>query len=540
MKINRFDILGVIRGSVVSSLAVLALMSSGCASTEVADGMTVEEVDELQLRLSIDAGGFTRAGSLTTEETLAQERRIDDVLVMLFTRDADGKPGSLWMAKKAERLSDDAGEGLSRRFDVRFSVSGRQDVPSSLTMSAIANAGHLAEDIAEMKGNAYSVIQKDTKLWETELKTEGNPLFSMWGIAGDAVQTGIKVQNVSMKLLRDMAKVTVRLKRDEENNIIVTGDTKFRLAHALVYNRHGEVAMMPDLVNIGKHDGSGTGNDPYEVNAPSVKKDASGANDRTGLKKDEGYQEALSPTGLEQLSIYVAEQDILMGNNASVDDENAMNRPALIIGGYYGGDTGKLTWYRVDFTSGKDADGNLVLSDVLRNHHYCVSVASVNGPGEDTPELAYGTLQANVETEVVDWTDHEWDAEFDGVNWIAAQREVTIGASEGDVASIVLRSNVPADQWDFSWDEDGLFEAKILKETENDDETSEKTDKTVVQIKALKSLAETEDSRSGVLTVTVTPKLRFVINVIQTHINAGGDVDDIHDPWRDDYLYWIL
>ncbi len=538
MKIDKNDIWAGIRGASFHSLVVLALVTSGCASNEAVDGEPTAESKELQLRLSIDAGGFTRTSSSTTEETLAKEPRIDDVLAMLFSREADGKPGNLWTAKKADRLSGDGGEGVSRRFDVRFSVSGRQDVPSALTVSAVANAGHLEDDVAAMKGQAFSEIRKDTKLWDSEERTEEAPQFSMWGIAGESVQTGVRVQNISMKMLRDMAKVTVKLNTDEDGNVNVTGDTEFRLAHALVYNRRGEVAMMPDLANVGKHDGSGTGSDPYEVKSPTIKQES------TVLKKDEGYESALSPIGLKEYSIYVPEQDILMGTGASVDDANAMNRPALIIGGYYGGDTGNLTWYRVDFTSGKDEDGNLLLADVLRNHHYIVNVAAVNGPGEGTPEEAYGTLQTNVDTEVVDWTDHEWDAEFDGGNWIAAQREVTVGAEEGDIASIILRSNVPADSWTFSWDVDEEFEAKVaedLPDENEENETSTEEQETLgkstrVLIKALQSLPEGMDKRTGVLTVKVTERLKFVINVIQTRISS----DDMHDDWKDDDMNWIF
>ncbi|MDE6697151.1 MAG: hypothetical protein K2K25_09745, partial [Muribaculaceae bacterium] len=120
-----------------------------------------------------------------------------------------------------------------------------------------------------------------------------------------------------------------------------------------------------------------------------------------------------------------------------------------------------------------------------------------------------------------------------------AQREVSVGASAGDAAEAILRSNVDAGAWSFSWDEEseGLFGAEI-KSDESD--LSDQSDRTTVVIKALQDLPEGVEKRTAVLTVTVTPRLRFVINVVQTRGDASGDSDDDHDPWKDEYLYWIL
>lgn len=530
-----------IRGALLATAAALAAgIAGGCAASDPDAENRPDAGEELQLRLSIDAGAFTRTDVSSAEATALAERRIDDVLVLLFSPGAGNSPGSLWMAKKALSLTADAGEGAARRFDVRFSLSGRQDYPSSLVVAAVANPGALAAGIESKEGSALSVIRKDAAAWRSEDITDRNPLFSMWGVSPQIVQTGARSQDISMKFVRDMAKVTVSLKKDGQGSVAVAGDPEFRLAHALVYNRRTEVAMIPDPDNMDAPDGSAAGADPYALKAPSLWSDVAADADRGSLGKDEGYMDDVSPDGLEQISIYVPEQDILMGKDAAVDDENAMRRPALIVGGYYGADK-KLCWYRVDFSAGRDADGNKVLADVLRNHHYRIQVSEVKGPGEETPELAYGTLQTTVETEVVDWTDVEWDAEFDGANWIAAQREVCVGASAGDFAEVILRSNVPSENWSLSWDEVGesLFEAAIAHGSDRSDE-SDRSDRTGVVITALQDLPEGMESRNAVLTVEVTPRLRFVINVIQTRADGSGDSDDAHDPWKDDYLYWIF
>lgn len=531
------------RTTAMMSLALLTAMAAGCASRDITDPGTSEEPDGIHLRLSVETGVYSRAGVSVDEATAAAERRIDDVLVMLFEPGEDGRPGRLLMSRTAESLTADAGEGTARRFDVRMPLSSYKDLPNRFRVMALANGVHLAEEIDAMKGKAYSVIRKDETLWRSEIGDDGNPLFTMWGCAGEMVEKDIRMQNISMRLLRDMAKVTVTLPVDEEGNSAVNGDAGFSLAHALVYNRRGEVSMLPDMEALAYSDGSGSGLDPYGVKTPAVLKDVNGKTLLTDLKKDEGYADALSPSGLTSISLYVPEQDILLGDAASVDDENAMKRPALIVGGYNGGDTEKLTWYRIDFTGEKDPDGNPILSDLLRNHHYRVNVKAVNGPGEETPELAYNTLLTKVETDVVDWTEVEWDAEFDGANWIAAQREVTVGAEEGDIAAIVLRSNVPAEQWSFSWDEEGVFEAKVAEDIEAEEAMEEDVEdeningeSTRLLIKVLRPLPKDMEIRTRVLTVKVTERLKFVINVIQTTVSG----DDMHNDWKDDDMTWIF
>lgn len=539
---TRYKICLVARAVMAPPLALLALLAAGCASPEADAPGSREEAGGLHLRLSVEAGGYTRAGAAADGDAAEAERRIDNVLVMLFAPGDAGRPGALLMSRAAESLTADAGEGAPRRFDVRIPVSSARDFPDRMRVMALANGAHLAGRLSAMEGNAYSVIRKDAALWRDEKGDESGPLFTMWGAAPDLVEKDARVQNVSMRMLRDMAKVTVAIPVDGEGNSIVEGDAGFRLAHALVYNRRGEVSVLPDMAGLAYPGGDGAGPDPYGVVAPAVMKDVNGKTLLEDLKKDEGYSDALSPAGLTSVSLYVPEQDILLGEPASADDENAMRRPALIVGGYNGGDTDRLTWYRVDFTGGRDPEGNPVLADVLRNHHYRVCVKGVNGPGEETPELAYSTLQAKVEADVVDWTEVEWDAEFDGASWIAAQREVAVGASAGDLADVVLRSNVDSASWTFSWDEDGegLFEAEIQPDLSDKADESDKSERTRVVITTLQDLPADMERRAAVLTVTVTPKLRFIINVIQTRGDSGGDSDDTHDPWKDDYLYWIL
>lgn len=532
-----------VRGA-LAAFALVMLFSLASCSTE-SDFSVPEkgdETSELQLHLAIETDGYTRNDG--DNAVAADERRIDDLLVMLFTSDGN-TPGTLWKSGKARRISPDGGEGRKRYFDIHFSMTGETDVPKRLCVATLANSGASESSLSALKGKSYAVVQSNNVLWEKEahrkikISDEDAPLFTMWGISADKVETDTKVQNISMTLVRDMAKVTVRLKKDGQGKPCVAGDPKFRLAHALVFNRRTDIALMPDLSNVSFTDESTDAAYPYEITKPTVSKDNNGLAD---LGKGEGYEDNASPDG-DTISIYVPEQDIMMGTAASVNDSHALERPALIVGGHYGGDTEKVCWYRVDFTSGRDEDENAILADVLRNHHYCINIGSVNGPGEDTPEEAYGNLQAKIDSEVMEWQEHEWDAEMDGSNWIAAQREATVGPDEGAQAIVTLRSNVPASKWSLNWDVDGLFEAVLMKETAGTQEgeegsemsggadTAPETETTFLLIKALQKLPDETLSRNAVLTIDVTPNLKFIINVVQDR--SKDSEDTTHDDWID-------
>lgn len=554
MRIYRQEIYRRICALTASLAIILGIMTTGCSSPDIDNSLTTEESEALQLHLAIETGGYTRDGSMV--DKVSEERRIDDVLVMLFRPGTDGMPSTLWKARKADRLGPDGGEGKPRYFDVHFSMTDETDIPLKLSVVTIANAGAFESEVDGMRGKDYGVIQNAERLWQREderkksMEDDTSPLFTMWGISPDIIETHTRVQNIRMGVIRDMAKVTVRLTKNQDDNISVSGDSEFKIAHALVYNRRSEVAMMPALSTVSLDEGLNA----YTAFKPTLWKGADGKTDAENLVKDEDYDTPLSPLGSKEISIYIPEQDVLMGGYGKMDDGNEFNRPALIVGGYYNGDVNKIVWYRVDFTSERDKDGKLILGNILRNHHYRVSVTAVNGPGEDTPEKAYHSYLTKMESDVIDWEEKDWDAEFDGSNWIAAQREVTVGGKDGDMTSIVLRSNVPSESWSFSWDKEGIFEANVVKiipdnsenpddssdkdieEVESDSEISDDEEQTIVLIKALGDMPEDLDFRSARLTVTVTSRLKFVINVNQEKRND----DSMHDEWGEDGFTIII
>ena len=221
----------------------------------------------------------------------------------------------------------------------------------------------------------------------------------------------------------------------------------------------------------------------------------------------------------ENPRLYIAETDVLMGGTGEPDDENRLNRPAIIIGGYYRGAT-EPCYYRVDFKRGES------LIDVLRNHSYNITVTAVNGPGEETPDAAYNSIVASIDATITTWEDIDNDVAFDGANWIAMPRIAVIGPEEGAETTLSLSSNVNPSLWETVWTsaDDATHFAVTLPEALDDNNSGTLT------VKALTALPEGEQSRTAQLQILVTPRLRLIVNIVQ---QRGGSDDGQHTGWLD-------
>ena len=121
-------------------------------------------------------------------------------------------------------------------------------------------------------------------------------------------------------------------------------------------------------------------------------------------------------------------------------DAQRLTGTALVIGGYYGGDTSKKVYYRIDLKAVGDATTNLS-SPILRNHSYNVEVQKVSGPGEDTGIDAYrGKVEIEVHIEATPWDIVDADGDIHG-------RQLSVSALEKDLTSgterVYFNSNQP-------------------------------------------------------------------------------------------------
>lgn len=337
----------------------------------------------------------------------------------------------------------------------------------------------------------------------------------MWGVGNGSVQSGLRVQSLSMTLLRDKARVSVTMSDP------LLSDPGHSLASVMVFNATDKFSLMP-LID-------------QDANAvtPSIPAEAT-------IKEGDAPAAAEAASKRSLVTIDIPEQNVLMGSlDGNPSDDNVFKRPAVIVGMYWKGSS-TLYYYRLDFVE----NGELV--DVERNHWYRFNVKAVNGPGSDTPEEAYYTKSTAIEAEVVDWRDINNDVALDGSNWIAMSREITLGPSVGDKGSLSFKTNVSPYLWEMAWGlPDGDYDSLEFSEVSGLEDSSLRCEdfevtvagegeNGVLSFKALTQLPDDLELRTMQLYVNVTPRLRLVVNVSQTRGDGTGSNGD---NWDDQDIY---
>lgn len=562
-------------------LAVL-LMAGGCSGDRGdAPGPETNGDGNITVRLTLRMGAPEAGAPTRAAGTDHVENRIMDAAVLLFTPATASScnafattPDKFYrmVTVKEEDITRPAtADGSAAAYDVEFTVKLGVDAeaPDYLLPVLVANAGSLTLP-EDAEGKSYDEIRQycNRTLTPAAPGTDTPDKMTFWGIArtgnGKAglIDRSAKVSEIRMDLLRDMARVNVSL-ADEVTN--------FRITDICVSKVSSGAAMVPDLSKV-------TRDEDYlpvlvpRMKSPSLPSDVSVSDPGWGGESSDGAVSTMAEwhwgEGVVSVDgrsitdkVYIPESEVRFGKeNADPGDENRLKRGAVLIGGRYGSSQ-TTTWYRVDFAKriGNDgssgSDGNdgkestepvSELMDVLRNHSYNIVVTSVLGPGEDTPQKAYETIQANIRADIIDWTNIDTFIVFDGVHWLSvATKELMIAGAEGSGADIHVASDIPADEWRLQWetipaaggDAQVLTEftegvsagCDIFRVTRPEGNVSDGGE---LSFKALQALPEGQEPRARRLRLRVSTRLEVEINVTQGPLaddewENGGYVHDI-------------
>lgn len=452
---------------------VTALTLAGCSSDR--DGSpSSTAADDIDLRITVT---LPSQGGRAMDD--ADESTVDDILVLLFTPDATGKPATLFTALAGSNVAADGAGGYS--FDTRVGVTPGV-TPASLSAVAIANGASRLDDALAACGQSYTSVSASLT---SPAPASTDTRLTLWGLGDRLIDTSLRAQALRMTLLRDRARVEAVT--DES-----LPTSTFTLTSLRVFKPSSLIALLPALANV-----NGTKATAATIPAGSV------------ALATAPVAESPAP-----MRLYTAESDI------------AGQGTAMVVGGHYASSPVE-TFYRVDFA---DADGNK-LEALLRNHRYRVNITAVYGPGDATPEEAYNATRTSVTATVTEWDDSSLDMEFDGTSWIAMPRTATIGPAAGDQATLTFLTNVDPSGWTVEWaDESDQANFSVTLPEELDD-----TNEASLTITALTPLPTGMDSRTTQLRIQVTPRLGVVISVVQT----GSSTTDTtgHNPWDDQGIH---
>lgn len=453
--------------------AVVALMLSACVEQNDLCPDEPEVSEESEEILNIDLEILTPAGQRQTPaaRTLvagnADEDLITDVVVCLFRADDSGNPSQLLKVLRPYFFErDETQTSLYHASCATTLKSNINDKP--FRIGILANGSHLV-DLFEprlLAGNkisysdframvctelAASASELDTELTPRTPEAEGYK-FVMWGMPHDVIRVSSEATiAVESCLMRDLARFDIRLGED----LARSGLFDFRSVY--FYKPSSSIMHIPDPDKVAETIDE-TSHPYLYATSPALMPD-----NKRYYRWD--YEESVYE-GVFSAQCYVPEGEVVMkGVNGGVGkprDINHTNRPALVIGGYYNGSS-EMSYYRIDICNETGA-----LVDILRNHLYDVTVRSVLGPGQPTPDEAYDNQNVLVVADITDWCRVDRDVMFSGSDWITVTRRViNLTGNAGSGTTFIINSSVPLDQWEFKLGEDGDFTKEPLIEDEH-------------------------------------------------------------------------
>lgn len=464
--------------------------------TDTDDSGGVQDIG-VTIRMKINAGG-----SATRALTEEQESRVDNVYVFFFDAVTD-KVHSVVEGKNVTNVDD-----VTKTFNASLLVAGNGTEEFKCIVIANIESWMQGKNLKLYEGLSYGELQWE--LVSNELTTPPHTAdggISMWGVAPTLVSASRHPQNILVPMIRALARVDIGVGQNSGN--VWNGkdnkgkDIPFVLEKVYIYKPGNAYSFMP---KTGAYDPDNA----RVVTAPSP----------VGTPMDTPFEYNVPQAGYIRQEVYIPEANVVMDGTGLPGDANHLKRCAIVVGGKYAGHT--TSYYRIDFN---DNATPRHLTNVLRNHCYRVSIASVGGDGEATPDDAYRSINVTLNAEIVQWADQSQDIIFDGVDWVYIEKKSLMLPGAADVRGYLsMGSSVESADWEMSFD-GGVTWTKDAKLANADFEVTKPTvaDGGSLTLRTLNTLAE-GNIRSAKLNIRIK-RLKFEINIRQ--------VPDVPDNWLD-------
>lgn len=478
-------------------LLLFSLTAGGCVYDHYPDEEVAkaEEPVPVTIRLVTRFGGEGKRAD-TRGLSDVDEGQVNDAYIF-FLRTSDNKVHSVVKGKDVTNTST-----TEKTFTANLEVTG--SAGQEFRCIVLANAGSLlnGQNLNLYKEKTYEQIQgmlvSDPAYTSAPVLAAGG--FVMWGEAESLIVADRHPQKITVRMIRAVARldVGVGVSSDKWDGTDAAGHTiPFQLKKVFIFNPNDRCAFMP---LAGAYDAGA-----QRVTLPSP---AGAVTYATRFEYD------VQPGGATSLTaaIYLPEANVLHPEGGvpvatpQPGDLNHTKRCAIVVGGSYKGNTD--SYYRIDFRN------ETVLADLLRNHRYRVSITSVTGNGEATPEEAYESNRINISATVLGWNDWSQDVVFDGIDHVYVEKKnITLPGNAGLTGAIAVESNVDPAEWQMSLDGVNYSTATVIS---NADFEVAKPDvkKGNLLIRTRTRLADGAQPKTAMLTVKIH-RLRFTISIEQ-------------------------
>lgn len=508
-----------VRFAIVAAIAAATMAvscdseSHGVAASAAGNAPTEADDSQITLRVSLTLPVLPASGSRALSAAQIQgECVVSDVLLMLFTDPTATGQLVTAVAVDGDRITATAPDDYRHlTFDTRFAIPAGYASAGTFSAVFLANAAVYSSTLTP--GSTYAEVQRQlTSTSSTPL--DAIPPFHFW--ARCSIFNKVYAQEASVMMLRDLARVEI--------DATPVAD-RFTLSDVYIYRPSSTRCLMPSLQ--AERDLAAAGH----VITPSLP----AAPDFSTVDTPWHYP-GVAIQNVVTHEVYIPEGDVIMGGEAIPCDERHTDRPAIVVGAYYK-DSPVLTYYRIDFREpdGTPAEGDdqaYKLIDILRNHSYNITVRSVSGPGQDTPDDAYEAIEARISSDVIDWRniDQEITWQTSGESWMSVEtKQVELGGYLGSYREISIAGDTdPVTPDMIAWDDPAQtrFTVEPVITSGPDEETGEWAGTLLItSLQALhdgdEPITESFTITAGVLTLHVTVTQRPCFG---TAWDDGGNV----------------
>ncbi|MCD8166468.1 MAG: hypothetical protein LUE93_10315 [Bacteroides sp.] len=330
-----------------------------------------------------------------------QENRVQEIDALIFTNEGDGYK---FRYQVDGQLLTTPTEG-NYTFKVRLVKSNYP-----LKVYIVANAASAVSNAAPVKEESEEAIKKRL---QTDFTTAGwNGSLPMFG--EHLFPSGLqKKQSIEVELLRTLARVDA-----------VNYAPAFVLKTVQFYRMHRSFRLISDHLQNGI------------ATHPTIPENS--ANSVNTLFRPVG------DSGETKAEHYIPEY-------YPGDTFQPLQAACVVIGGYYGNNHTKLTYYRMDFIpENSDQQGY-----ILRNHKYEFRITEVSGTGWETPDDAANNNPSSITATIKVWNESTHYMSFDGEYYLGVStRDLVIGRHPGALNHIEVDTDL--DEYTFYWaDENG-------------------------------------------------------------------------------------
>lgn len=384
----------------------------------------------LQIHMNLPELKSQQAGEPSTKAMNDEAERmikLDQLNVLVFKEDA-GTEKYAYKAPLSGAVEYDSEDGTKARITVKLARS-----TGSEKYRLVLVANHDLSGVT-LSANETKAIVLEKLTYNIAGKWNANASnytpFPMWG-ESDLVTINTEMSGPSINMYRALARIDVGFNFTTEGTTLnesAEGDINhFNIKEVKVYRTYNQGYATPTNSDI--------------TTAPFIPSTATRRADTAPLEYS-----VTGGTNSYVREIYIPEA------NLPVTPAND-NMHCIVVGGSYKGSSA-TTYYRLDFATETNPEGERTYLPVLRNHRYVFNITQVRGPGFTTPQAALESTATieNINYDLIKWDETIHKMEVQGKYYFGLdQRNMLFSPQSNVTRPIRYQTNMPEDSVRFEF-----------------------------------------------------------------------------------------